>query len=210
MYINVGPVSGFGGFTWQTTTCGGEGDATGIGAGELACVTASDERKATSRGCVPTSRDGARGCASGGSLYCCPERGSVRVLQQAIAASGCAVSGHTIDGLWGPKTAQGAYCQIEREGGYAAAVDRFPVLRGLVDAPERQAEGESALGPITGTVRNIVEQPYGSGAPTWTYVAVGAATLVLGFAVSQMLRKREEEREELEREFRPSLAGAAY
>ncbi len=199
-------LDGLGRFSWRDTTCGGSGDAVPLGAGEVACVTRSDLARARSRGCVAIGTAATRGCAGGGTFHCCPEREQVRGLQQAIAAADCAAEDHTIDGLWGPKTAEGARCFVEREG-WEAASSRFPVLRGLVEAPA--ATPPRTQPPITGQVRHIISQPYGEGAATWTYVAVGAATLVLGFAVAQMWLRRKDEDEEPEREFgRTSLAGS--
>jgi len=178
-------------------------------------VPPSEAARAASRGCASTQVGGTGSCVGGGSFYCCPERAQVRELQQSIVSSGCALPQYGVDGLWGPETAHGVQCMISRDG-WQAISGRFSVIQGLVQPPAGASQESSqgvSIGPITGSVRNIVSQPGGSGLGAWGYIGIGAALLVLGFAVAQMVKKDEPEAEldEEEDEFeygRPSFAGS--
>ena len=208
MYEYIKSWGGLGAFEWSQQSCTG-GSGVTLGAGERACVSASDLPRATSRGCAAMPDD--MSCSrSAPSAYCCPERSKVRELQQAIIDAGCNLPQYGVDGLWGSETAQGAQCLVNRDG-WDAVSSRFNVVQGLVQPPS--SGGGSQTPRLVGSTRLITQHSY-DGLGAWGYVGVGAAMLVLGFAVAQMMKKDEGEEEEdlvFEDErmsWRPSMAGA--
>jgi hypothetical protein len=212
MYEYMRTRGGLGEFQWRSQSCSG-GNGVTMGSGEKACVPDGESSRATSRGCVPVSPQ--TPCSAGeanstGLIYCCPERSKVRELQQAIISAGCDLPQYGVDGLWGTETARGAQCLIERDG-WSSVSSRFRVVQGLVQPP---SNGGSTQAPsLVGSTRLITQQSY-DGLGMWGYVGFGAAMLVLGFAISQMMKKdsgKEEEDLVFEDErmtWRPSMAGA--
>lgn len=208
MYEYMRARGGLGEFEWLQQSCSG-GSGVTLGAGEKACVPASDLSRATTRGCVAMPDD--MSCSrSAPSAFCCPERSKVRELQQAIVSAGCQLPRFGVDGLWGSETAQGVQCLIERDG-WDAVSSRFNVVQGLVQPPSNGGLPQTSR--IVGSTRLITQQPSGEGLGVWGYLGVGAAALIFGFAVSQMIKKGEDEEEDLVFEdermtWRPSMAGA--
>jgi len=208
MYEYIKKRGALGAFEWSGQNCSG-GRGVTLGAGEKACVSPNDQSRAVSRGCTPTDTPSGQ-CGRGATEYCCPERSKVREQQQAIVAAGCQLPRYGADGLWGGETAQGAQCLIERDG-WDAVSSRFNVVQELVQPP---SNGGSTQGSsLVGSTRLITQHSYG-GLGGWGYVGFGAAMLVLGFAIAQMMKKdsgKEEEDLVFEVErmtWRPSMAGA--
>lgn len=197
-------------FSWRNRSCSGGGGVM-LGEAEVACVPPDARGRATSRGCVPTQVDGTGSCSGGGSFYCCPDRGKLRELQQEIVSSGCSLPQYGVDGLWGTETAHGVQCMIDRDG-WQAVSGRFQVIQGLVQPPAED-DSPAVIGDLVGSTRLIRRESYG-GLGMWGYIGLGAAALVLGFAIAQVIKKDEPEEEELdEEEFefgygRPSMAGS--
>ena len=196
-------------FNWRSQGCSG-GNGVTLGAGEVACVPSNERSRATSRGCTPTDVAGTGQCSGGGAFYCCPERLKVRELQQAIIDADCQLPQYGVDGLWGSETAQGVQCLVARDG-WQAISSRFQVVQGLITPP---GSGATAQTPrLDGSTRLIRSEPIGEGLGACGYVGLGAATLILGFAIVQMLKKDGPE-EELEFDDdekvygRPRLSGA--
>jgi len=208
MYEYMRTRGGLGAFEWSQQSCSG-GSGVTLGAGEKACVSPSDQSRAVSRGCTPTTPPSGQ-CGGTATEYCCPERSKVRELQQAIVAAGCDLPQYGVDGLWGSETARGAQCLIERDG-WEAVSSRFNVVQGLVQPPSNGDGVQNSR--IVGSTRLITQQSY-DGLGVWGYVGVGAAMLVLGFAIAQMVKKDDSDEEEdfaFEDErmtWRPSMAGA--
>jgi len=206
MYEYIETRGGLGAFEWSQQSCSG-GSGVTFGAGEKACVSPSDRSRAVSRGCTPTTPPSGQ-CDETATEYCCPERSKIRELQQAIVAAGCQLPRFGVDGLWGSETAQGAQFLIERDG-WDSVSSRFNVLQGLVHPPS--TDGEVQTPRLVGSTQQTTQQSYG-GLGAWGYVGIGAAMLVLGFSISQMMKDKDEEEDlgfEDERvTWRPSMAGA--
>ena len=205
--------SGFGAlaadpFNWRSQSCSG-GNGVMLGAGEVACVPANERNRAASRGCVSTEVGDTSQCSGGGLFFCCPERSKVRELQQAIISAGCSLPQYGADGLWGSETVRGVQCLVGQDG-WQAILSRYQVVQGLIDPPENGGASPSLL---TGSTRLVRSEPIGEGTGFLGYVGVGAAALVLGFAISQMMKKDEsKDNQELEEEKlvfgRPRMSGA--
>lgn len=206
MYEYIKSWGGLGAFDWSQQSCVG-GSGVTLGAGEKACVSQSDQSRAVSRGCTPITPPSGN-CDSAATEYCCPERSKVRELQQAIVAAGCNLPQYGVDGLWGSETARGVQCLIDRDG-WSAVSSRFNVVQGLVQPPSNSGGAQEPR--VVGSTRLITQQSY-DGLGTWGYVGIGAAMLVLGFAVAQMMKKDEGEEdlvfEDERMAWSPSMAGA--
>jgi hypothetical protein len=161
------------------------------GGGTLTCASSDEQSFMANQGCVPSvyGPNGLDACreSSGqdGSLFCCPpgrpgtgtspattvaqrpvNNQNITALQNFIIQQGCSVGSTGADGVYGPNTAAGLRCAIERSS-YVNVASRFPFITTLMATPTGQPRPDSFTfnpGSSGKTPEQVVSSGGGGGA----------------------------------------------
>lgn len=161
------------------------------GGGTLTCARPNEQLFMANQGCVPSvyGPNGLDTCrtsgGNSGSLFCCPpgrpgtadspattvaqqpvNDQNIRALQNYIIGEGCSVGSTGADGIYGPNTAAGLRCAIDRTS-YVNVAGRFPFITTLMATPTGQARPDSFTfnpGSSAKTPEQVVSSGSGGGA----------------------------------------------